>query len=146
MAILPSVLFELPWKLWNRKRDTLNFNNITSVGMFIYHKNNSVTTKQCVVDLLYFSLSTVAGSAATVGVQNITFLDSSSMISEIIVIVSLYAYILTWKIILELGIATAWLNSEERNGYHQVSRREWSQSHRAEVEEAIMEKRERNMS
>lgn len=75
--------------------------------MFIYHKNNSVTTKQCVVDLLYFSLSTVAGSAATVGVQNITFLDSSSMISEIIVIVSLYAYILTWKIILELGIATA---------------------------------------
>lgn len=77
------------------------------MGMFICHKNNSVTTKQCIVDLLYFSLSTATGSDATVGVQNITFLDSSSMISDITVIVSFYAYILTWKIILVVGIATA---------------------------------------
>lgn len=38
--------------------------------------------------------------------------------------------------------AVASLNSVERNGYHYVSKREWSQSHGAEVE-AIWEEKDK---
>lgn len=57
------------------------------------------------------------------GVQNVALQSSFPMLSDVIIIAPFNVYNLTWKMIFVSQIATAWLNSEERNGSHQVSKR-----------------------